>query len=93
MTSRAFDQEKRLGLFKKNSEHLNEVDESYLEHASFAFKGGLRLIMLGLVSFAHGIFPGVWKFKTPEGVLKIALILKYKHPQLFKRIIEEEKTD
>lgn len=48
---------------------------------------------LAFASFAHGIIPGVWKFETPEGVLKIALILKYKHPQLFKKIIEEEKTD
>lgn len=82
-----------MSLFQKSHEHLKEVHESYFEHALFAFKGGFRLISLGLVSFAHGVFPGIWKFKTPEGVLKIALILKHKHPRLFKKIIEQEETD
>lgn len=82
-----------MSLFQKNSEHLSEVNESYFEHASFAFKGGARLMGLGLVSFAHALLPGFWKFKTPEGVLKIALILKYKHPELFEKIIEREETD
>jgi len=40
--------------------HLQEVDETYLEHGYHASKLGLLLIGLGLCCLVHAIFPSLF---------------------------------
>jgi hypothetical protein len=45
---------------KKNNpikQHLNDADEKYCEHFSFAFKSGSRLVGVGLALITHSILP------------------------------------
>ena len=42
------------------TEHPNEQNESYLEHACFASKCGIRLIFLGIAAIIHALFPFVF---------------------------------
>tara|TARA_Y100001935_G_C17198332_1_gene453740 strand:+ start:232 stop:432 length:201 start_codon:yes stop_codon:yes gene_type:complete len=43
------------------TEHPNEQNESYLEHACFASKCGIRLIFLGIAAIIHALFPFVFQ--------------------------------
>ena len=56
--------------------HLQETQQGYLEHSFFAFKWGFFLIGTGIVSIVHGIFPGLWKFKASQNVMKVAKMLE-----------------
>ena len=38
-------------------QHLIEADENYLEHFSFAFKNGIRLLGVSLALIIHSILP------------------------------------
>jgi hypothetical protein len=43
-----------ISLFTK---HPNEVNETYFEHARFAFCCGCKLLLLGMVALTHAFFP------------------------------------
>lgn len=40
-----------------NFKHLDQVEETYLEHFRFAFWAGCVLMVLGVISIIHAVFP------------------------------------
>jgi hypothetical protein len=44
-------------MFKLNFQHLSQVEEKYSDHFKFGFLSGLYLILLGIISCIHAIFP------------------------------------
>jgi hypothetical protein len=41
--------------------HPREVGETYLQHAGFACRYGVRMTLGGLAALAHGLFPFLFK--------------------------------
>lgn len=70
---------------KMLNRHLRDTGESYWKHGFFAFKWGLYLMVTGFISMAHGLLPFLWPFKAPERVMRIARIVKEKHPEIYRR--------
>ena len=48
-------------MIKKSQEHLNSVNESYLEHMSVAFKVGSKMITSGFMALIHGLIPAIFE--------------------------------
>jgi len=42
------------------SQHLKEMNETYLEHWWFAQKGGWRMVIAGLACVIHGFIPDIF---------------------------------
>jgi hypothetical protein len=40
-----------------NFNHLSQVEETYLQHLKFSLWAGIVLLILGVVSIIHGVFP------------------------------------
>lgn len=55
-----------------NPNHLTQVEESYFEHFRFAFWAGSVLIILGIVSIIHAIFPFIFS-RTPDKIYRYFL--------------------
>jgi hypothetical protein len=56
--------------------HLVETKESYWTHFKFAFKYGFILLYAALLSFIHGIFPGLFKFRSAKIVINVYNIIQ-----------------
>jgi hypothetical protein len=50
-----------------NFKHLEQVEETYLQHFRFAFWAGCVLFVLGIVSIIHAIFPFLFA-RTPDKI-------------------------
>ena len=48
-------------MIKKSQEHLNSVNESYVEHMSLAFKVGSKMIASGFMALIHGLIPAIFE--------------------------------
>jgi hypothetical protein len=82
-----------MSLLKESQQHLKENNESYFKHGFFALKWGFIIISLGLASILHAIFPFIFKYHAPKGILKIALMIKKKHPDLFKEFLDKLQSE
>lgn len=40
-----------------NLSHLNQVEETYLDHAKFGLWAAVVLLLLSVLSFVHAVFP------------------------------------
>lgn len=47
-------------MLMRSKEHLESVDETYLEHMGHAFGFGRRMVAAGLACLVHGIMPGLF---------------------------------
>jgi hypothetical protein len=52
-------------------QHLIEADEKYLEHFSFAFKNGIRLLGVSLALITHSILPCFFTTTASRNVMAI----------------------
>jgi len=52
-----------------NPKHLSQVEETYFEHFKFAMWAGLVMLLLGIVSIIHAIFPFLFS-RTPDKIFK-----------------------
>lgn len=52
-------------------QHLNDADEKYFEHFSFAFKSGSRLVGVGLALITHSILPCFFTTTASRNIKKI----------------------
>ncbi|WP_423907829.1 DUF6356 family protein [Candidatus Spongiihabitans sp.] len=52
--------------------HLAEVEESYFEHQSVAFRYAGNCLKAAIMAFAHGIVPGWFQTSASDLVKKIA---------------------
>ena len=48
-------------MIKYYQEHLNEVNETYLQHRWIAFKIGFTMLVTGVFCLIHGLVPGLFK--------------------------------
>jgi hypothetical protein len=48
-------------MIKDSQEHLNEVNETYLQNMWIAFKIGFTRLVTGVFCFIHGLIPGLFK--------------------------------
>ena len=63
-------------MIKKSKDHLNSVNEKYLQHMATAFKVGLGMIYGGLMAFAHGIVPAIFQTNASDKIKKLYLYLQ-----------------
>lgn len=48
--------------------HLKEANKGYFQHGKFAIVAGFDLILTGIVSIIHGIFPNILPFYAEKKV-------------------------
>ena len=48
-------------MIKKSKDHLNSVNESYIEHLRIAANVGFKMLSGGLMALLHGIVPGIFQ--------------------------------
>jgi len=58
-------------MIKKSQEHLNSVNESYVEHMSLAFKVGSKMIVGGLMALVHGLIPAIFERNASNGIKEL----------------------
>jgi len=58
-------------MIKKSKEHLNSVNEKYLQHMGTAFKVGLNMIHGGLMALVHGIIPAIFQTNASDKIKKL----------------------
>ena len=47
-------------MIKDSQEHLNEVNENYLQHMRIAFKIGFIILVTGVFCLTHGLIPSLF---------------------------------
>lgn len=70
--------------------HLKSVEEDYFEHAFFAIKWGLFLLITGLISVIHGFLPFLFPFVAPKNVLKLKKVMDERNEEDRIRSAESE---
>jgi len=58
-------------MFKDSQEHLNEVNETYLQHIRIAFKIGFTMLETGFCCLIHGLIPGLFKKTGSNQIAKM----------------------
>lgn len=53
------------------TDHPASVNETYTEHAGFAFGFGVRMILAGLACCVHGIFPFLFERTGSHMIIKL----------------------
>ena len=53
-------------MIKKSKNHLNEVNETYLNHMAVNLKIGLSTLITGFKYLIHGIIPALFKNSSKE---------------------------
>ena len=48
-------------MIKKSKQHLNSVNENYLEHMLVAFKVSYNMLYGSLLALIHGLIPGLFE--------------------------------
>jgi hypothetical protein len=51
--------------------HLEDSQETYWSHCWWAVKSGVAMIVAGLASIVHGIWPQLFPFKTAKTVIDL----------------------
>ena len=59
----------RVGIVKASCDHMDSVNETYLEHMRFAGLFGFRLLGAAFAAFAHAIVPA-WFEKTASNMVR-----------------------
>ena len=54
-----------------SQEHLNEVNETYLQHMQIAFKIGFTMLITGVLCLIHGLIPGLFKKTASNMIVKM----------------------
>ena len=58
-------------MIKYPQEHLNEVNETYLQHMRIAFKIGFTMLVTGVFCLIHGLIPGLFKKTGSNQIAKM----------------------
>ena len=58
-------------MIKDSKEHLNEVNETYLQHMRIAFKISFTMLVTGLFCLIHGLIPGLFKKTASNQIAKM----------------------
>lgn len=66
-------------------QHLNEVDESYLEHFSFAFSVGIIAIIAGLLSIVHALIPSFFTKSAGDAINYLSNVIEGRRKAMEKK--------
>ncbi len=58
-------------MINDSQKHLNEVNETYLQHMRIAFKIGLTMLVTGVFCLIHGLIPSLFKKTGSNQIAKI----------------------
>ena len=58
-------------MIKDSQEHLNEVNETYLQHMRIVFKIAFTMLVTGFFCFIHGLIPGLFKKTGSNQIAKM----------------------
>jgi len=58
-------------MIKDSRDHLNEVNETYLQHMAIAFKIGLTMLVTGVFCLVHGLIPSLFKKTGSNQIAKM----------------------
>ena len=58
-------------MIKDSQEHLNEVNETYLQHMRKAFKVGFTMLVTGFFCLIHGFIPSLFKKTGSNQIAKM----------------------
>ncbi len=57
-------------------EHPNSVGETYLQHLLKAFSFGIKLMLMSLQAFIHGIFPWCFEHSVSDKIRNLNDVLQ-----------------
>lgn len=63
-------------MLKRTRQHLSSVGESYWQHAEFALRFGLVLVLAGMAAIIHALFPFLFEKTASEAVSYLAERIK-----------------
>jgi hypothetical protein len=58
-------------MIKNSKEHLKEVNETYFQHMTVAFKIGFTMLVTGIFCLIHALIPGLFKKTVSNQIAKI----------------------
>jgi hypothetical protein len=58
-------------MLKKCHDHLESVEESYVQHFRFAVGTGIRLIGAGIAAIVHGCCPAFFETTSSRTIFKL----------------------
>ena len=58
-------------MIKDSQEHLNEVNETYLQNIRIAFKIGFTTLVTGVFCLIHGLIPSLFKKTGSNQIAKM----------------------
>ena len=58
-------------MIKDSKEHLNDINETYIQHFKTAVKIGLTMILGGFQAVFHAIIPGILKKSASDKIKKL----------------------
>ena len=61
-------------MIRSSKLHLQEVQETYLQHQGVAFKYGFNCLRAALMAFIHGVVPGFYKTGASDLIKKLSTI-------------------
>lgn len=75
-----------------NFKHLNQVEESYFQHLKFGLWAGIMLLIIGIISIGHAIFP-FFLSRWPDRLYRI--FVKEASPRLSRvnKILKEKNIE
>lgn len=59
-------------MLHKSKEHLDKVDEGYIQHMGFALRVSATLITAGVLLFLHALIPAVFQCSASQRIFKLA---------------------
>ena len=62
-------------MIKDSQDHLNGVNETYLQHMRIAFKIGFTMLVTGIFCLIHGLIPSLFKKTTSNQIAKMHAML------------------
>ena len=58
-------------MINDSEEHLNDANETYIQHFKIAIKIGYIMILGGFQAILHAIIPGILKKSTSDKIKKL----------------------
>ena len=58
-------------MIKDSKEHLNEINETYLQHMAVAFKIAINMFLTSIICLIHGLIPGLFKKTASSQITKM----------------------
>ena len=66
-------------MIKKSKQHLNSVNENYLEHMLVAFKVSYNMLYGSLLALIHGLIPGLFQTSASIKIKELYEFINKKH--------------